>query len=408
MSVEDILRSGEEIANSTLDAINTGNYSEVKRSIRNVIDGGGDKNYWSVDTSTGYSRSSSTTRTQTTGGMSSSQRRSGQTGQTTYSRPAQEAYSPYVKNVPGKFSGLLLEIFGFPMTAFWGLALLGSTLSYMPGDLAFVVFIALMTLGHFAIGYAGFKRRALAKRFLSYVHCMKGKDYAAIDELARFIGKSRDFVLKDVKTMIRKRFFKEGRLDEKETTLLGTDAVYKQYLDMQASAKEREERESKEREAKEKVYNKPGMTEESKKLLEEGEAYIKHIRECNDAIPGEEISAKLSRLETIMTRIFKQVEVQPELAEDLHKFMNYYLPTTAKLVEAYREMDAQPVEGENISKTKREIEETLDTINEAFEKLLDSFFEEKAWDISSDINVMKNMMKNDGMTGSDFQTAARS
>ena len=104
-----------------------------------------------------------------------------------------------------------------------------------------------------------------------------------------------------------------------------------------------------------------------------------------------------------MTRIFKQVEKQPELASDLRKFMNYYLPTTAKLVEAYKELDAEAVEGENITRTKREIEDTIDTINEAFEKLLDSFFEEKAWDISSDINVMKTMLKQDGMTESDFK-----
>ena len=71
-------------------------------------------------------------------------------------------------------------------------------------------------------------------------------------------------------------------------------------------------------------------------------------------------------------------------------------------MEAYRDLDAQPVEGENIKKTKQEIEDTLDTINEAFEKLLDSFFEDKAWDISSDINVMKTMLKQEGLTGRDF------
>ena len=60
------------------------------------------------------------------------------------------------------------------------------------------------------------------------------------------------------------------------------------------------------------------------------------------------------------------------------------------------------MESENIARTKREIEDTIDTINEAFEKLLDSFFEEKAWDISSDINVMKSMLKQDGMTDKDF------
>ena len=79
--------------------------------------------------------------------------------------------------------------------------------------------------------------------------------------------------------------------------------------------------------------------------------------------------------------------------------MNYYLPTTEKLMNAYIELDKQPEVGENIINTKRDIEEAVDTINDAFENLLDSLFEETAWDISSDISVMKTMMEQDGLTG---------
>lgn len=57
-----------------------------------------------------------------------------------------------------------------------------------------------------------------------------------------------------------------------------------------------------------------------------------------------------------------------------------------KLLKAYEELDGQPSQGENIVNSKKEIEDTLDTIDQAFEKLLDSFFEEAAWDISSDIS----------------------
>ena len=40
----------------------------------------------------------------------------------------------------------------------------------------------------------------------------------------------------------------------------------------------------------------------------------------------------------------------------------------------------------------------MDTINMAFESLLDSLFQDMAWDISSDISVMKTMMAQDGLT----------
>ena len=82
--------------------------------------------------------------------------------------------------------------------------------------------------------------------------------------------------------------------------------------------------------------------------------------------------------------------------------MNYYLPTTSKLLDAYRELDKQPVAGDNISSTKAEIEQAVDTLNVAFEKLLDSLFADRAWDISSDISVLNTMLAQEGLKENDF------
>ena len=84
--------------------------------------------------------------------------------------------------------------------------------------------------------------------------------------------------------------------------------------------------------------------------------------------------------------------------------MTYYLPTTTKLIDAYRDLDGQPEYGANVANTKKEIEDTLDTINEAFENLFDSLFEDTAWDISSDISTMKVMLQQEGLTkNKDFE-----
>ena len=76
----------------------------------------------------------------------------------------------------------------------------------------------------------------------------------------------------------------------------------------------------------------------------------------------------------------------------------YYLPTTIKLLQAYQDLDAQPVQGENIISSKKEIEKTLDTLNMAFEKLLDDLFQETAWDVSTDISVLHTMLAQEGLT----------
>lgn len=91
------------------------------------------------------------------------------------------------------------------------------------------------------------------------------------------------------------------------------------------------------------------------------------------------------------------MEQNPETISDVRKLMDYYLPTTIKLLEAYQDLDAQPVEGENIRVSKREIEDTLDTLNHAFEKILDDLFHRTAWDVSSDISVLNTMLAREGL-----------
>lgn len=144
------------------------------------------------------------------------------------------------------------------------------------------------------------------------------------------------------------------------------------------------------------------MPPEVQEVLDKGNEYLKKIHESNDAIPGVEISVKISRMELIVEKIFERAQKHPEIIPDLKKMMDYYLPMTVKLLDAYEEMDTQPVQGENIQSSKREIEDTLDTLNQAFEKLLDSVFQDTAWDVSTDISVLHTLLAQEGLTEDDF------
>ena len=144
-----------------------------------------------------------------------------------------------------------------------------------------------------------------------------------------------------------------------------------------------------------------GAVGRSVKFVKKDIRFMK-IHASNDAIPGEEISAKIARMEQIVEQIFQRAEEHPEIIPDLKKMMDYYLPMTVKLLDAYEEMDRQPIQGETIRSSKKEIEDTLDTLNEAFAKLLDSVFQDTAWDVSSDISVLHTMLAQEGLTGNDF------
>ena len=82
--------------------------------------------------------------------------------------------------------------------------------------------------------------------------------------------------------------------------------------------------------------------------------------------------------------------------------MNYYLPTTIKLLDAYDALDDQAAETANIRQTKQDIEDALDRLNVAFRQIFDDMFEDTTIDIASDIDVLNNCLARDGYTKSPF------
>ena len=317
--------------------------------------------------------------------------------------------------VPGEISGNVMKWTGFSVSGMLGFSLvilaasaaaLGFSIA-VPGSILAVLFA-----GSLSVGICGRNKATLAKRFRRYREVIGDRTYCLIEELASAIGENYKFVRKDLRKMIGKGFFQTGYLDRKETMLITDSDTYQQYLTAQTEYERREmtNQAAREEEAKKKARMEEEqkesdgrLTPKCREVVEEGRRYIRHIHECNEKIPGEAISAKLDRLELVITRIFREVERRPETADDMKKMMSYYLPTTQKLLDAYCEMDDQPIAGQNIESTKKEIEATLDTLNTAFENFLDSFFEEKAWDISSDITVLQTMLAQEGLTGKDFE-----
>ena len=154
--------------------------------------------------------------------------------------------------------------------------------------------------------------------------------------------------------------------------------------------------------APEPAPKKPRKAKAEKASAQEKDQYQKildELRRVNDAIPDEEMSDKISRLEAVSAKIFEQAKSDPDKLPRMRKFMDYYLPTSLKLLQTYAELDAQGVEGENISESKRRIEQTMDTLVHAFETQLDQLFQEDALDVSADIDVMENMLRADGLAG---------
>lgn len=143
------------------------------------------------------------------------------------------------------------------------------------------------------------------------------------------------------------------------------------------------------------------------KMIEDGKKAIAEMKRLDDNIADPTISAQIVRLQQLAGKIFAQVEQNPEKLPQIRKFMNYYLPTTLKILNAYDRMGEQGVAGENISSTMHKVEGMMDTIIKAFEKQLDNLFGAEAMDISTDMVVLENMMAREGLTDDPLHGAAQ-
>ncbi len=157
----------------------------------------------------------------------------------------------------------------------------------------------------------------------------------------------------------------------------------------------------------------PAQPDETKKstgnpevdaLIEKRDDAISEMRRLNMNIEDEKITAQINDMEYTTSRIFDYVIAHPDKVSQISKFLNYYLPTTIKLLNTYDKMNSQGVKGENISTTMAKVENTLDMVVGAFHKQLDTLFAGDALDVSSDITVMENLMKTEGLADSDLDT----
>ncbi len=162
-----------------------------------------------------------------------------------------------------------------------------------------------------------------------------------------------------------------------------------------------------EREKRKQEKQNPATTAQQKKsygseidpIIQEGNRALSEMGRLYMSIKDTEVRKKINELMRITDKITQDAIVDPSDIPQIRKFMNYYLPTTIKLLNAYDRMSSQGIDGDNLDKSMASINEMLDAAIEAFKKRLDSLFENQALDIETDIEVMNTMLSREGLSG---------
>lgn len=322
-------------------------------------------------------------------------------------KKAKNNISTYIDKRPaGTVSGIIYMIFGGLGTIFFGFfALLFiifmSFFSNIVADtlVAFVTIVILFGVS-LALLFRGVNLRKRVRRFKKYVRFIEDNSYCLIKDLARFAKEKESFVIKDLNKMINLGMFIEGHIDEEKTYFMLNDDVYSDYLNLKKQQMAKAELEKKDKLDKDINHEEQ---EELNSILEMGRKYIEQIKAIRNDLYKEEIAIKLDKLQGIASQILNYVEKNPKKLQEVNKFINHYLPITIKLINSYKELTKQTVQGDNIKNAKIEIEKSIDIINNAFENLLDDLYEDIVLDISTDISVLKTLFKQEGLTEEDFK-----
>lgn len=309
----------------------------------------------------------------------------------------------------GKVSGTVCQIFGAIGLSIFGIltaVFFGLGIGLGGGFMVAFVPILCCLIGSILLLNSGNSMKKRYERALKYWKLAGNNHYINIEDLALQTNQSKRAVIKDLKKMLADGFYPQGHLDRQQTCLMLDDKIFQEYLniDKQRKAMQKEQRMQEKQKAQEESAVQTAESTsgsgnpELDAMVAEGQDCIKKLREMNDNIPGEEISAKLFKLENLLKEIFEKLVEHPDQLPQMQKFMRYYLPTTMKLVEAYEEFDNMSNQGPDIIEAKAEIEKTLDSINDAFEELLNRMLRDKAYDVATDAQVLKTMLAQEGLT----------
>lgn len=311
-------------------------------------------------------------------------------------------------------SGVVMAAAGGAGMVFFGIPALVSALAPAVAGNPEVVVTAI--LGILTAGFAtllGFGVRNLrrASRLKALQRAVGQREAVGFDDLAARMQVSPKAALAASRTLIKGGYLPEGRIDDENTTLMVTENAYHQYRQFQQSQRqtlaEREAAaaaraaEETARAAREQDISER-LTPEQRAFVARGRDYVRQMDELNTAIDDAAVSERITAIQDVVGRILARAEEEPAVIAGLDRLTAYYLPTTVKLLDAYDRLEEEPIQGENISSSRSEIEHTLEVLHSAFEKLFDDTYQDLSLDVSTDISVLHAMLAQEGLTEGPF------
>lgn len=304
--------------------------------------------------------------------------------------------SPSQKLGAGWWAGGLLPVWSLVM----GFALAGVSAGEAAAVVGGLVLGGLWTV--FFLGCSvrlSFWLRGAVPRFYEYRGVLGGGTICSVGELAEKINRKPAFVISDLKKMINRKWFLEGKLDE-QTNYLVTDLdTWDRYMKIRGDVVRLLERQAEE----------AAKTHDARAsdFLARSDGFLAQLQDFRIKNMNASIVPGVKRLVDVIFRVRRQAMDHPEKALNLKSLLERYLPTVIQLLESYKTMKEQSAANSEVRDTVQTITQTVDTVNAALEKLLENEMKNRVMDASADISVLKTMMHQDGLTEDELAKMCR-
>ena len=145
---------------------------------------------------------------------------------------------------------------------------------------------------------------------------------------------------------------------------------------------------------------------EPEQFRRECEAFFAYLQSCRGCL-GRDTDAELDAMQKTCRAMLDFVAAHPEQLPQLRRLRDYYLPTTRKLLDTALGLGDDTGSAADI---RRDITAILHTLNLAYTKLYDTLLEDVSLDVSTEIDTLEAMLRQDGLTHdfeSDFTTRSQ-
>lgn len=287
----------------------------------------------------------------------------------------------YSNKPQGYVMYIILQIVSYILSSlFFMLGIVFGILSLKPA-------IFFITSGVF-LGIGIFSSRQVIRitRFKKYLKYFETVEFDDIKNISRNLKIKKEKVLGDLKYMMSNNIFSEAHLVENNSIFILNNQCYEYYNNSIQMKIENE-----------KEQNQINSNKELQAFIQDTSVKITELNKYRNLINSDELKNEVQKIIVSSERIVETVKKSPEQLTLLARFSTYYLPTTIKLLKTYDELEENPDRIESSNEAKKQIFDTLKTLSEAFDKLLNQLVGMKKMDINADISVLNTLLSQDGL-----------